>query len=60
MNETDCLAARIAPDKVEVFVPWLTGDADLSYAAAEPRFFVRVRGAAHPELRATVLDPRLP
>ena len=57
LNETDCLAARIAPDTVEVFVPWLTDDADPRYAAAELRFFVRAWGAAHPELRATVLEP---
>jgi hypothetical protein len=57
LNETDCLAARIAPDTVEVFVPWLADGADPRYAAAELRFFVRAWGAAHPELRATVLGP---
>jgi hypothetical protein len=57
LNETDCLAARIAPDTVEVFVPWLADGADLRYAATELRFFVRAWGAAHPQLRATVLGP---
>jgi hypothetical protein len=59
LNETDCLAARIALDMVEVFVPWLTDDCDPRQAVAELRFFVRAWGAAHPELRATVLDPRV-
>ena len=57
LNETDCLAARTAPDTVEVFVPWLADGADPRYAATELRFFVRAWGAAHPELRATVLGP---
>ena len=56
LNETDCLATRVAPDTVEVLVPWLADDVDLGYAAAELRFFVRAWGAAHPELRATVLE----
>jgi hypothetical protein len=39
-----------------VIVPWLTDGADLRQAATELSFFVRAWGAAHPQLRATVLD----
>jgi predicted signal transduction protein with EAL and GGDEF domain len=56
LNQTDCLAARVGSDVVEVIVPWLTDGADLSQAATELSFFVRAWGAAHPQLRATVLD----
>ena len=32
LNGTDCLATRIAPDTVEVLVPWLADDVDSGYA----------------------------
>jgi hypothetical protein len=56
LNETDCLAARVDSDLVEVFVPWLADGADQCQAATELRFFIRTWGAAHPQFRATVLD----
>src|SRR5262245_40885650 len=41
LNRTDCLAARVAADTVEVLVPWLGNAADARQAATELRFFVR-------------------
>jgi hypothetical protein len=57
LNETDCLAARTAPDTVEVFVPWLLDGGDTAHAAAELLFFVRAWGSSHPDFRATLLGP---
>jgi hypothetical protein len=56
LNETDCLAARTAPDTVEVFVPWLLEGGDTAYAAAELLFFVKAWASSHPEFRATLLE----
>ena len=58
LNETDCLAARIARDTVEVFVPWLADGGNTSHAAAELLFFVRAWAAEHPDFRATLLETR--
>jgi hypothetical protein len=58
LNETDCLAARIARDTVEVFVPWLQDGGDTAHAAAELLFFVKAWASAHPDFRATLLDKR--
>ena len=58
LNRTDCLAARVATDTVEVLVPWLGNAADARQAATELRFFVRAWGIAHPGVRAIVLEPR--
>jgi hypothetical protein len=55
LNETDCLAARTAPDTVEVFASWLVEGGDTSHAEAELLFFVRAWAAHHPDFRATVL-----
>jgi hypothetical protein len=56
LNATDCLAARIAADTVEVLVPWLSDGADARQAATELRFFVRAWGIAHPGVRAVVSE----
>ena len=58
LNETDCLAARTALDTVEVFVPWLVDGGNTTHAATEVLFFVKAWASHHPELRATLLDPR--
>jgi hypothetical protein len=58
LNATDCLAARTAPDTVEVFVPWLTDGGNVTHAASELLFFVRAWASEHPEFRATLLDER--
>jgi hypothetical protein len=58
LNETDCLAARTAPDTVEVFVPWLVDGGNPAHAATELLFFVKAWAAERPEFRATLLDPR--
>jgi len=57
LNRTDCRATRVDADIVEVHVPWLTDDADARQAATELRFFVRVWGLAHPDVRAIVVEP---
>jgi hypothetical protein len=56
LNETDCLAARTAPDTVEVFVPWLVDGGDVGHAASELLFFVRAWASEHPEFRATLVE----
>jgi hypothetical protein len=56
LNETECLAARTAPDTVEVMVPWLLDGGDIRHAASELLFFVRAWASEHPEFRATLLD----
>jgi len=58
LNETDCLAALTARNTVEVFVPWLTDGGDAAHAVTELVFFVRAWASAHPDFRATLLDPR--
>ena len=58
LNETDCLAARIAIDTVEVFAPWLLEGGEPAHAGAELLFFVKAWGARHPLFRATLLDAR--
>jgi hypothetical protein len=59
LNETDCLAARTALDTVDVFAPWLVDGGSATHTAAELLFFVRAWAATtHPELRATLLEPR--
>ena len=57
LNETDCLAARTAPDTVEVFVPWLSEGGSTAAAAAELLFFVRAWASGRPGFRATLLEP---
>jgi len=58
LNETDCLAARTAPDTVEVFVPWLVEGGNATQAAAELLFFVKAWGSEYPDFRATLVDAR--
>lgn len=58
LNETDCLAARTAPNTVQVFVPWLLNGGDTAHAATELLFFIRAWSSAHPEFRATLLETR--
>jgi hypothetical protein len=54
LNDTDCLAARIALDTVEVFAPWLLEGGDPAHADAELLFFVRAWASTHPGFRATL------
>lgn len=56
LNETDCVATRIARDTVEVFVPWLVPGGDKAQSAIELLFFVRAWASNHPAFRATLLD----
>jgi len=56
LNETDCLAARTAPDTVEVFAPWLAESGNRAGAETELLFFVKAWSSQHPEFRATLLD----
>lgn len=56
LNETDCFAARTAPDTVEVFAPWLLDGGSASSAAAELIFFVRAWAGRHPDFRATLVE----
>ena len=58
LNETDCLAARTAPNTVQVFAPWLLDGGNTAHAATELLFFVKAWASSHPEFRATLLDPR--
>jgi len=58
LNETDCLAARIAIDTVEVFAPWLLEGGEPAHAGAELLFFVKAWAARHPQFRATLLDEK--
>jgi hypothetical protein len=55
LNETDCLAARTAPDTVEVFASWLVEGGDTRQAEVELLFFVRSWASRHPEFRALLL-----
>jgi hypothetical protein len=57
LNETDCLAARIALDTVEVFVPWLPESGNKAQAATELLFFIKAWAGKHPEFRATLVEP---
>jgi hypothetical protein len=51
LNATDCLAARVASDSVDVFVPWLDdGGTRTEHAVAELLFFVRAWTADRPGL----------
>ena len=54
LNDTDCLAARIALDTVEVFAPWLLEGGDPAHADTELLFFVRAWASRHPDFRATL------
>lgn len=58
LNETDCLAARTAPNTVQVFAAWLLDGGDTAHAATELVFFVKAWASRYPEFRATLLDPR--
>jgi hypothetical protein len=58
LNEMECLAALTARNTVEVFVPWLADGGDAAHAVTELVFFVRAWASAHPDFRATLLDPR--
>ena len=56
LNETDCVATRIASDTLEVLVPWRADAGDHAHAAAELLFFVRAWASQHPAFQATLLD----
>ena len=56
LNETDCLAARTAPDTVDVFALWLADGSSTAQAAMELLFFIKAWASNHPEFRATLLD----
>ena len=58
LNETDCLAARTALGTVEVFIPWLVNGDNSTQAETELLFFIKAWSSRHPELQATLLDPR--
>jgi hypothetical protein len=58
LNETDCLAARMTRDTVEVFAPWLLDGGDTAQARTELVFFVRAWASRHPDFRATLLESR--
>jgi hypothetical protein len=58
LNQTDCVAARTGSHTLEVFAPWLLDGGEPAQAATEVLFFVRAWGSAHPDFRATLLDPR--
>ena len=58
LNETDCVARRIASDTLEVLVPWRADAGDNAHAATELLFFVRAWASKHPAFQATLLDPR--
>jgi hypothetical protein len=58
LNETGCVATRIANDTVEVLVPWLLDASDKAHAATELLFFVRAWASNHPAFAATLLDAR--
>jgi len=56
LNETDCAAARVAADVVEVVFPWLRHGENPAHAATELLFFVSAWAAEHPAFRATLLE----
>jgi hypothetical protein len=56
LNQSDCLAARIGRNTLEVFVPWLR-DAGEEQAAMELLFFVRAWASNRPEFRAALHYP---
>ena len=58
LNETGCVATRIASDTVEVLVPWLVDASERAHAATELVFFVRAWASNHPAFGATLLDAR--
>ena len=56
LNESDCVAVRLTPDTVDVFLPWLLDGSSTAHAAAELLFFVKTWASRHPGFRATVLE----
>jgi hypothetical protein len=58
LNETDCVAARIDRDTLEVFTPWLVDAGDTAQAAMELLFFVRAWASERQDFQATLLAPR--
>jgi hypothetical protein len=56
LRAADCVAARIASDTLEVFVPWRLDDSNKAHAATELLFFVKAWASSHPAFRATLIE----
>jgi len=56
LNETECIATRVAKDTVDVFVPWLVQGGNRTQAATELLFFVRAWASDQPAFGATLVD----
>lgn len=57
LNTTECFAAPVGGDTVEVIVPWVEDIADARQAYLELLFFVRAWCARTPGVEATVVAP---